>query len=80
MWPSSTVAAILPNKLYILTLHRVAGVSEMLTVAEQFPISAGTGNFPWFLGVYRRVFTHFRLILPVQNIKREKLCLPNAHY
>src|SRR5713101_6689530 len=23
--------------------------------------SARTGNFPWFWGVYRRVFTHFRL-------------------
>jgi hypothetical protein len=31
-------------------------------------------------GVYRRVFTHFRLTLPGQNVKREKLCFPNAHY
>jgi hypothetical protein len=46
----------------------------------EFPLSARTGNFPWFWGVYRRVFTHFRLILPVQNVKREKLCLPNVHY
>jgi hypothetical protein len=44
------------------------------------PISTRTGNFPWFWGVYRRVFTHFRLTLPVQNVKREKLCLPNVHY
>src|SRR5262249_49396078 len=38
-----------------------------------FPISTGTGNFPQFLGAYRPVFAHFRLILPVQNEKREKL-------
>jgi hypothetical protein len=52
----------------------------MLTIAEQFPMSTGTGKFPWFWGVYRQVFTHFRLILPVPNVKREKLCLPNVHY
>jgi hypothetical protein len=42
--------------------------------------STRTGNFPWFWGVSRQVFTHFRLTLPVQNIKREKLCLPNVRY
>jgi hypothetical protein len=51
-----------------------------ILLQSQLPISTRTGNFPWFWGVYRRVFTHFRLTLPVQNVKREKLCLPNVHY
>jgi hypothetical protein len=31
----------------------------MLTVAGQFPISAGTGNFPWFFGCLQASFRPF---------------------
>lgn len=51
-----------------------------ILLQSQLPISTRTGNFPWFWGVYKQVFTHFRLTLPVQNVKREKLGLPNVHY
>jgi hypothetical protein len=51
-----------------------------IRLQSQLPISTRTGTFPWFWGVYRRVFTHVRLTWPGQHVKREKLCLPNVHY
>ena len=71
-WPSNTVAAIPPDKLYSLMKPVVVSIMEMVGCISDFRLQTAPEIFARFMPFTRALFDDFRPILPVQNSRTEK--------